>query len=400
MSDLAMDNLKGFIRKGARLKTKAYIPTGHFELDFSIKYGMLPSNIDLDSIDYDPSVPLGLPCGRLVEIFGGEGSGKSSLAYRVCGFAQKMGYEAVWIDTEHSFEENLAELNGVNIDTLHYSEMWDEKNPDKNYFAEDLIDKICEICIHMNNVKVIVLDSLANLIPKTRFESSASKEDVGKIARLLSNNLGKVSQYAAKHGVLIIFINQIREKIGIMFGNPETTPGGRALKHNSSIRLKLNLRTNKESLITIEDENGRSKIIGRYSGATIVKNRMGPPLIDSSSGKRIILESPIYYQSYFPNIGEQVFDLGRQLKAISVRKNVFTWKEFKAEGRMAFIKKLLENDLINPLVVELVALAKTNNTILPPEIANLCNTCLSKEEKNDKSKTVKQVHRGRPKKNS
>ena len=194
--DIALSNLKGFVRKGARAKDKGFIPTAYFNLDFAISYGMLPNKVDLNSIDYDPSKTLGLPKGRLVEIFGPEGGGKSSLCYRVAGYAQKMidketgeNNLVAWIDTEHSFEETLAELNGVDVDQILYSDMFDESNPDKNYYAEDVIDKIVEMC--QLGIKVIVLDSVANLITKDRFENTADKETMAKLARVISSNLGK-----------------------------------------------------------------------------------------------------------------------------------------------------------------------------------------------------------------
>jgi len=189
--DIVLDNLKGFVRKGARAKNKGFVPTGHFDLDFAIKYGMLPANVDLNALHgYDPSEPLGLPLGRLVELFGAEAGGKSSLAYRVCGFAQKMGLTAAWIDTEHSFEESLAELNGCNVDELLYSELYDEDNPDTTFFAEDIMDGLVALC--KSGVRVIVLDSVANLIPREVEEKNAEQQNIAKLARILSaHNLWK-----------------------------------------------------------------------------------------------------------------------------------------------------------------------------------------------------------------
>ena len=163
---------------------------------------MLPTNLDLDRVKkYDPSKPLGLPLGRLVEIFGPEGGGKSSLCYRVAGYAQRMINKetdennlVAWIDTEHSFEEELAELNGLNVDELIYSEMYDENNPDKNFYAEDVMDQLCIMC--KSGVKVIVVDSVANLIPKERFEKSAEKATIADLARVLSSNIKTVSHHA------------------------------------------------------------------------------------------------------------------------------------------------------------------------------------------------------------
>lgn len=414
--DEAIKNLGGFVRKGARSK-KEFIPTGHFELDFAIRYGMLPTDLDLNRVKgYDPSKPLGLPIGRIVEVFGPEGGGKSSLCYRVAGYAQRMINKdtnennlVAWIDTEHSFEEELAELNGVDVDSLLYSELYDEENPDKNFYAEDVMDQLCDMC--KSGIKVIVVDSVANLVPKTMFENSAEKETIAKLARVLSQNLGTVSHYASKYKVLIIFINQVREKPGIMFGNPETTPGGRALKYNASVRLRIAQSSKVESLIFVDDEETKSgkKIIGRNGTVSIKKNRVGPPLLDPENGKSISVKTPVYYQPYFPDIEERMFDIGRQYKIISVRKSVFKWGDIKVEGKGNFIKYIKDNNLTNKLLLALEEKASENNSILPPEIVNFKSSDTSKEDtkkqetkKEDvKNEEVsKKVRRGRPKKDS
>ena len=215
--DVVLENLKGFVTKGARAEAKSWVSTGHFNLDFAIKYGMEVDNVDLGSLEgYDPTTPMGLPTGRIVELFGAEASGKSSLAYRVCGFAQKADKTAAWIDTEHSFEESLAELNGCNVDELLYSDLYDHNHPDKNFFAEDILDMIIALC--KADINVIVLDSVANLIPKEVDENTADQQNMAKLARLLSAQMGKVAHYAAKHNTLVIFINQIREKVGVVYG--------------------------------------------------------------------------------------------------------------------------------------------------------------------------------------
>jgi len=214
--DIILSNLKGFLRKGARSDIQSYIPTGHFKLDFIINNGSSPDSIDLSSKEgYDPN-KIGMPSGKLVELFGEEGSGKSSLAYRVVGYAQKMGQKCAWIDTEHSFSDNLAVINGVNQDELYYADMTNEDEVDTTYYAEDIFDAIIDMC--KNGIKCIVLDSVANLSTKAAMEGSAHDIQMGDVARLMSKELRKIVNYAGKFGVLVIFINQIREKIGIMFG--------------------------------------------------------------------------------------------------------------------------------------------------------------------------------------
>jgi len=391
--DIAIKNLDGFLNKGAKLRSRENIPTGYFPLDFALHYGELPSKIDLSTLEgYDPKKTLGLPLGRLVELYGEEAAGKSSLAYRICGMAQNKGYEAAWIDTEHSFEESLAELNGVNLDRLWYSEAYNREKPDEIFWAEDILDKITEIIRSSNdtNIKVIVLDSIANLTPRLVAEQSSNKDTVALLARALSKTMGKISQYASMYEVLVLFINQIREKPGICFGNPETTPGGRALKYNASVRLNLTKRSSKDSLVTIVDETTETgfRIVGRNSGAIIDKNRLGKPLIDPSTGKRVVIDIPIYYEPYFPDIEEVLFNVGRQIKLISVRKGVFTWKpssdeldEIKIEGSNNFIQELKDKNLVGHFTKELKEYAKENNVVLPPEVQILEEDKLIKQSK-------------------
>jgi recombination protein RecA len=409
---ISLDNLKGFLKHGARTQ-KNFIPTGHFNLDFSIRYGTLPDNVDFNNFTssgketYDPAIPLGLPSGRLVELFGGEGSGKSSLAYRIVGFAQKMNHKCVWIDTEHSFEEELAEVNGVDIDELLYSSLCDDDDPDKNYFAEDIMDKIVDIC-KTGEVKVVVLDSVANLIPKEVDEKNADQQNVAKLARILGAQLGKIVHYASKHNVLVIFINQVREKPGVLYGSPETTPGGRALKFNASVRLKMTKRNSADKVIFIDDNttpNGK-RIIGRYSGVTIEKNRVGPPLLDAN-GNQIQIEVPVYYKAYFPDIEERIFDVGRQFKVISVRNNVFTWKDkdgnpkIVAEGRSKFISNVKETSTQDAILDQI--LEENQNVVFPPEILKyrLQHKEENKEVKDENASEEKgNTSRGRKKKSN
>ena len=361
--DVPMKHLKGFIRKGARAKSEEWVSTGHFNLDFAVAYGQDANNVDLNDLsNYDPTKSLGLPAGRLVEIFGAEAGGKSSLAYRVCGYAQKAGGNAAWIDTEHSFKDSLAELNGVDIDELWYSSLYDENDPDKNFFAEDVMDNIVELC--KEGFKVVVLDSVANLIPREVDEKNADQLNIAKLARILSAQLGKVAHYASKNNVLVIFINQLREKPGVIYGSPFTTPGGRSLKFNASVRLEI---TKKNDYISVGDSDDEQEIIGHYSNVIVVKNRMAPPLV-SKEGKRIPVIVPIYYKPYFPNLEERLFESGRQLKLIKVRKGTYSWEDVKIDGRDAFISHIRDNDLIKPLLKSLVDLAVEEGVILPPEI--------------------------------
>jgi RecA/RadA recombinase len=202
-TDIILENLKGFIRLGAAATSPGNVPTGHFDLDFAIHYGELPADMDLDTLkDYDPSKTLGLPRGKVIELFGPEGGGKSSLAYRVVGYGQKIGLKAAWIDTEHSFADNLAELNGVDRDSLFYSNMTNHLNPEQLFYAEDVFDGI--IAMIKSGIKVIVLDSVANLVSKERMEKDAESFVVARVARLMSDNLGKIVAYADKEGAYLL----------------------------------------------------------------------------------------------------------------------------------------------------------------------------------------------------
>jgi len=362
--DSISNNLKGFFRKGAQFQSAGNIPTGHFVLDFIINKGENPQKVDLSQVkDYDPKATLGLPLGKLVEIYGDEGSGKSSLAYRVAGYAQKMGYGVAWIDSEHSFSEDLAIINGCNVNDLYYSNLIDADNPDNTFYAEDVIDRICTTCAsEKENVKVIILDTVANLVCKDVWDAKSEKNFYAIIPRLLSQTLGKVVGYAEKYGVLLIFINQMREKVGVMFGNPETSPGGKALKHNASVRICVKKKGGKDANIYVEDEEtGEDRLIGRHSYVYIVKNRLSKPYLGN-------IEIPIYYEPYFPEIEEIAFDVGRQIKLISVRKGVFSWNDNKVEGRRSFIDHLIKNNLVDDLIKEIKESALENKMILPPEL--------------------------------
>lgn len=374
-NDDPFKNLKGFCQMGARASSPGNIPTGHFHLDFIIQYGMDPGKIDLNKVEgYDPKSTLGIPLGKLVEIFGEEGSGKSSLAYRICGYAQKLGYKTGWIDVEHSFQENLAYINGCDIDQLYYSNMINHENPEEEYYAEDVIDYMIEMM--KVGIQVIVLDSVANLIPKALFEAKTEQEFMGLLSRLLSKSLGKLVSYAEKYGALLVFINQLREKIGQMWGDPKTSPGGHSLHHNASLRLRMDKRdTQKADIFVPDPETGEGMLIGRHSIVRLVKNRFAKPFREG-------LDVPIYYEAYFPEIEEIAFDTGRQIKLISVRQGVFKWGELKVEGRKAFIDKIKEKDALNILIEDIKKTATEKELILPPEIT-LYEPTIKDESKND-----------------
>ena len=416
--DVALSNLSGFFQRGATTRSSGNIPTGHFKLDFILHHGISPDKVDLNSLDgYDPSKTLGLPLGKIVELFGEEGSGKSSLAYRVCGFAQKMGYDCVWIDAENSFSDNLADINGVDRESLIFSDLCNDDDPSSTYNAEDIMDGINTICQNNAqgaNVGVVVVDSVASLVPKAKQESGADDQQPGVVARMLSENLKKVSNHAAKYQVLVIFINQVREKVGVMFGNSETTPGGRSLLHHASMRLRVGKRTAKDAEIYMENDDGEQMLLGNWANITIKKNRLAKPYRES-------IPVPIYYESYFPDVSEMLFDVARQLRIVRPYKGEFRWKSVGArvEGRRNFIDYVKYNNLTQQLFTEVKEASEEQGVLLPPEIVqkiseNNHKLNVSKQDASDsediqetssdgtKSKQTKskQAKRGRSKKDS
>jgi recombination protein RecA len=204
----------------------------------------------------------GIPRGRIVEVFGPESSGKTTIALTVAANAQKSGGVAAFIDAEHALDPSWARKIGVNIDELLVSQ------PDSGEQALE----ICELLVRSNAVDLIVIDSVAALIPKAEIEGEMGDAVVGLQARLMSQAMRKLTGVIARSNCTVIFINQIREKIGVMYGSPETTPGGRALKFYASVRLDIR-RTGavKEGEVTI----------GARTRARVVKNKVAPPFRDA-----------------------------------------------------------------------------------------------------------------------
>jgi recombination protein RecA len=215
------------------------IPTGSFSLDAALGVG-------------------GLPKGRIVEIYGPESSGKTTLALNVVAQAQKMGGRAAFIDAEHALDPDYAERLGVKIKELLISQ------PDSGEDALNILESI----VRSGMVSVVVVDSVAALTPRAEIEGEMGQQFMGLQARMMSQALRKLTAITAKYNVLVIFINQIRMKIGVMFGNPETTPGGNALKFAASVRLDI------RRLAQIKKGED---IVGNRVKAKVVKNKVAPP---------------------------------------------------------------------------------------------------------------------------
>ncbi len=200
----------------------------------------------------------GIPRGRVVELFGPEGSGKTTLALHVMASAQKAGGNAVLIDAEHAFDPGYAKKLGVDTEELHVSQ------PDFGEQALNITDRL----VRSNAVDIIVIDSVAALVPKVELDGATGDQFMGLQARMMSQAMRKLTGIVSKSRTTVIFINQLRMKIGVMFGNPETTPGGRALKFYSSVRIDLR---------RIGGIKAGERDIGSVVRARVVKNKMAPP---------------------------------------------------------------------------------------------------------------------------
>ncbi|QWT56222.1 recombinase RecA [Christensenella sp. MSJ-20] len=244
--DIALLNIEKKFGKGAVMKLGespvadiSYIPTGCLDLDLALGVG-------------------GLPRGRIIEIYGPESSGKTTVALHCVAQAQKMGGMAAFIDAEHALDPVYAQKLGVNIDELYVSQ------PDTGEQALE----ICEALVRSGAIDIVVVDSVAALVPRAEIEGDMGDSHVGLQARLMSQALRKLAGAISKSNSVVIFINQLREKVGVMFGNPETTSGGRALKFYASVRLDIRRG---------EQLKQGSEAIGNRTRAKVVKNKVAPP---------------------------------------------------------------------------------------------------------------------------
>lgn len=259
----------------------------------------------------------GYPRGRVIEIYGPESSGKTTLAIHAIAEAQKNGGLAAFIDAEHAFDRFYAENLGVDVDNLYISQ------PDNGEQALEIADQL----IRSGAIDIIVIDSVAALTPKAEIEGDMGDSKMGLHARLMSQALRKLTSVIDKTSTTVIFINQLRDKLGVMFGNPETTTGGNALKYYASVRLDV------RRVGQIKDGDS---VVGNRTRVKVVKNKVAPPFRST--------EFDIMFGEGVSKIGE-IIDMGVELNVIKKSGSWFSYGETKlAQGRDAVKVLLKDND--------------------------------------------------------
>lgn len=295
-------------------------------------------SLDKNMIDYDiETIPTGsllldeaigvggYPKGRIIEVFGPESSGKTTMALLAIAQAQKEGGLTAFIDAEHAIDIKHAERLGVDLDKILVSQ------PDSGEQALELVDHL----VSTGEFSLIVIDSVAALTPIVELEGQMSDQTIGAQARLLSKSMRKLSGVISKTNTTVIFINQIREKVGVIFGNPEVTPGGRALKFASSLRLDIRIR---------ERLKEGNEYIGQRIKVKVVKNKMAPPYKE--------IETIIYYDKGI-NQSEELFELAVNKNIINQAGSWYSYNDQKlSQGKKDSIKKLNELNLFEEIKVK------------------------------------------------
>ncbi len=326
--EMALSQIEKQFGKGAVMKlgdttgkiAVSTISSGCLELDIALGVG-------------------GIPRGRVVEIYGPESSGKTTLALHIIAEAQKLGGAAAFIDAEHALDPAYAGNLGVDVGNLYVSQ------PDT---GEEAL-QICEAFVRSSAIDVVVIDSVAALVPKAEIEGDMGDSHVGLQARLMSQALRKLTGVISKSNTIVVFINQLREKVGVMFGSPETTPGGKALKYYASIRLDVR---------RIDSIKNGNDIVGNRTRIKVVKNKVAPPfkvaecdmifgegisressVLDMAVNNKIIVKSGAWY--YY---GDMRVAQGRDNARLFLKDNVELCVEIEQKVRAALIKAPSEDD--------------------------------------------------------
>ncbi len=295
------------------------IPSGSLALDIALGTG-------------------GLPKGRIVEIYGPESSGKTTVALHAIAEVQRVGGQAAFIDAEHALDPQYASKLGVNIDELLLSQ------PDTGEQALE----IAEALVRSGAVDIIVVDSVAALVPKAEIEGEMGDSHVGLQARLMSQALRKLSGAISKSKTIAIFINQLREKVGVMFGNPETTPGGRALKFYSTVRLDVR---------RIESIKSGNDIIGNRTRVKVVKNKVAPPFKQA--------EVDIMYGEGISREGS-IIDIGTELDIVNKSGAWYSYEgERLGQGRENAKQFMKEHKEIAQVIEQKIREASNLTTVVP-----------------------------------
>lgn len=353
--DAALETMRksfgdGVLKKGSDLELVSTFRTGHDELDSVLSKGAF-----------------GVARGKIIEFSGPESSGKSSLALRVCGYAQKEGYIPFWIDLERALVKGgIAEVNGVDMEHIYMPDLAqtnvtevEEGSEETAPFDAGKVMDMMVAAILTGKFNPVVLDTVAALVTEREMNAvTLSKEHIAEQARLLGRALRKINQVAADHGVCAIFINQERDKIDPSGRGGIITPGGRALKFYASQRLRISKISGKEGEIKRLTDDGKQVKSGHWARVKIIKNRCAPPYDDP-------IEIPIYYEPHFPDEVERIYEAARTLQVIASRNNVITWKSeisgdivFKVDGTAAALNKIREENLLSKLAADCVIAEK------------------------------------------